>query len=273
MSPRPPLTWLYVPGDRPDRVAKALASSADVVIVDLEDAVVADAKPDARQATADALQRASRPLQVRVNSPGTPWHDDDVAMVARLPGAVGLRLPKAESVDAVRDVSTSAPDRAVHLLVESALGLEHAYDLATATSDVASLGLGEADLRADLGVTSEDGLLWARGRIVAAAAAAGLPPPAMAAYTDVRDLDGLAASCRRGRAMGFLGRTAIHPDQLDVIRAAFKPTEGEVERARELLAAAEKGAATRQGAVALADGRFVDAAVIRQARRVIALGD
>ena len=108
---------------------------------------------------------------------------------------------------------------------------------------------------------------------MAAAAAAGLPPPAMAAYTDVRDLDGLAASCRRGRALGFLGRTAIHPDQLDVIRAAFTPTEGEVERARELLAAAEKGATTGQGAVALADGRFVDAAVIRQAQRVVALGD
>jgi len=126
-----------------------------------------------------------------------------------LPGAVGLRVPKAESVDAVRDVSTSAPDRDVHLLVESALGLERAYDLATATSDVASLGLGEADLRADLGVTSEDGLLWARGRIVAAAAAAGLPPPAMAAYTDVRDLDGLAASCRRGRAL--FPRSDRHP--------------------------------------------------------------
>src|SRR6478609_11887417 len=100
-----PRSWLFVPGDRPDRVAKALESAADVVIVDLEDAVVADAKPAAREATADALAGASHPLQVRVNAPGTPWHDDDVAMVARLPGAVGLRLPKAESVDAVRDVS------------------------------------------------------------------------------------------------------------------------------------------------------------------------
>lgn len=273
MSARPALTWLYVPGDRPDRVAKALGSAADVVIVDLEDAVVADAKPAARQATADALTGASRALQVRVNAPGTPWHEDDVAMVAHLPGGVGLRLPKAESVDAVRDVSAAAPDRAVHLLVESALGLERAYDLATATSDVGSIGLGEADLRADLGVTSEDGLLWARGRIVAAASAAGLPSPAMAAYTDVRDLDGLAASCRRGRTLGFLGRTAIHPNQLDVIRAAFTPTEAEIERARELLAAAEKGASAGHGAVALSDGRFVDAAVIRQAHRVVAFGD
>jgi citrate lyase subunit beta/citryl-CoA lyase len=273
VSARAALTWLYVPGDHPDRVAKALESAADVVIVDLEDAVVAGAKPAARRATADTLEHASRPLQVRVNAPGTPWHDDDVAMVARLPSAVGLRLPKAETVDAVRDVSTSAPDRAVHLLVESALGLERAYHLATATSDVASLGLGEADLRADLGVTSEDGLLWARGRIVSAAAAAGLPPPAMATYTDVRDLDGLAASCRRGRALGFLGRTAIHPNQLPVIRAAFTPSEAEVGRARELLAAAEEGAAAGHGAVALADGRFVDAAVIRQAQRVVALSE
>lgn len=271
MTERPPLTWLYVPGDRPDRVAKALGSSADVVIVDLEDAVVADAKPGARQATVDALRGVGRPLQVRVNAAGTPWHEEDLAMVAALSPEVGLRLPKTESVEAVRAVSASAPQRPVHLLVESALGLERAYDLATATSEVASVAIGEADLRADLGVTSEDGLLWARGRIVAAAAAAALPPPAMAAYIDVRDLEGLAASCRLGRALGFLGRSAIHPRQLDVIRSAFLPSDDEVIRARELLAAADAATTAGRGAVALGDGRFVDAAVIRQARRVVAL--
>ena len=268
---RPPLTWLYVPGDRPDRVATALASAADVVIVDLEDAVAAGAKAGARQATADALQEASdeRPVQVRINAVGTPWHEDDLAMVAALPRTVGLRLPKAERVEAVRDVGTAAPDRPLHLLVESALGLERAYDLASC--GVASIGLGEADLRADLGVTADKGLLWARGRIVAAAAAAGLPPPSMSAYTDVRDLDGLAESCRTGKSLGFLGRTAIHPAQLDVIRTAFTPTAEEVDRAEELLAAAEAGAAAGRGAVALPDGRFVDEAVLRQARRVVAL--
>jgi citrate lyase subunit beta/citryl-CoA lyase len=192
-------------------------------------------------------------------------------MVAALPRHVGVRLPKAESVEGVRQVSADAPDRPVHLLVESALGLERAYDLATATSDVASIGLGEADLRADLGVEGDDGLLWARGRIVAAAAAAGLAPPAMAVFTDIRDLDGLAASCRAGRALGFLGRTAIHPAQLEVIRAAFTPTDAEVARAREILAAADQASKDGHGAVALADGRFVDAAVLRQARRVVAL--
>jgi citrate lyase subunit beta / citryl-CoA lyase len=270
---RPPLTWLYVPGDRPDRVAKALGSPADVVLVDLEDAVAAHAKVAARGSTADLLHDADpgRAVQVRVNAAGTPWHEEDVATVAALPRHVGLRLPKAESVGTVRDVSAAAPDRAIHLLVESALGLERAYDLATATSDVATVGLGEADLRADLGVIAEDGLVWARGRIVAAAAAAGLPPPAMAVFTNVRDLDGLAASCRVGRSLGFLGRTAIHPNQLDVIRAAFTPTPDEVARARDLLDAADLGSAAGRGAIALPDGRFVDAAVLRQARRVVAL--
>lgn len=263
---RPPLTWLYVPGDRPDRVATALASAADVVIVDLEDAVAADAKAGARQSTADALQAASdlRPVQVRINAVGTPWHEGDLDMAAALPRTVGLRLPKAERVEAVRDVAAAVPDRPLHLLVESALGLEHTYDLASC--GVVSIGLGEADLRADLGVTADEGLLWARGRIVAAAAAAGLPPPSMSAFTDVRDLEGLAASCRTGRSLGFLGRTAIHPAQLAVIRTAFTPTAEEIDRAQQLLAAAEG-----RGAIALPDGRFVDEAVLRQARRVVTL--
>jgi len=265
------LTWLYVPGDRPDRVTKALASAADVVIVDLEDAVVGDAKAGAREATAAALQDATdvRPVQVRVNAAGTPWHHDDVAMVAALPPSVGLRLPKTESVETVRAVAAAARERALHLLVESALGLERAYELASCGA--ASIGLGEADLRADLGVTADEGLLWARGRIVSAAAAAALPPPSMSVFTDLRDLDGLAASCRVGRSLGFLGRTAVHPAQLDVIRAAFTPTADEVDRARQLLAAAQVGAAAGRGAVALPDGRFVDEAVLRQARRDVAL--
>ena len=268
---RPPLTWLYVPGDRPDRVEKALASTADVVIVDLEDAVVADAKDHARQATADVLGAVehARSLQVRINAAGTPWHTDDLAMVAALPPPVGLRLPKAESDEMVRDVAAKVSGRPLHLLVESALGLERAYVLAT--SGVASIALGEADLRADLGVSADEGLLWARGRIVAAAAAAGLPAPSMSVYADVRDLEGLAESCRVGRSLGFLGRTAIHPVQLDVIRAAFTPSADEVDRAREVLAAAEAGEAAGLGAVALPDGRFVDEAVLRQARSVVAL--
>lgn len=272
---RPPLTWLYVPGDRPERVGKALASPADVVVLDLEDAVLAEAKGTARELVrrlAPDAARGGRRLQVRVNASSTPWAAEDLAMVAGLPGTVGVRLPKCESPDDVRDVARQVGDRPLHLLVESALGLERAWDLATAHPGVASVGLGEADLRADLGVPGEDGLAWARGRLVSASVAAGLGPPALSVFTDVRDLEGLAASCARGRALGFLGRATIHPVQLPVVRRAFLPSSAELARAQEVVAAADAAGQQGRGAVALPDGRFVDEAVVRQARRVLALG-
>jgi len=268
-----PLTWLYVPGDRPERVAKALASDADVVILDLEDAVSPGAKQAARATAAEVGASAERPLQVRVNAAGSPWAADDLAVVRELPSQVGVRLPKCADSVLVAAVAERVGERQVHLLIESALGVETAYDLARCHPRVASVGLGEADLRADLGATSDGGLLWARSRLVNAAAAAGLAPPSMSVFPDVRDLDGLARSSAHGRSLGFLGRAAIHPAQLPVIRAAFLPSEQELELARTVLTAAEEGEASGHGAVALPDGRFVDEAVVRQARRTLSLSD
>lgn len=272
---RPPLTLLYVPGDRPDRVARAIASAADTVILDLEDAVAAAAKDTAREAARQAAAGAAgapggpRDVQVRVNAAGTPWHDADLEMVRVLPVGVGVRLPKCEAAASVRAVAEAVGPRPLHLLLESALGIERAFELACAHESVVSIGLGEADLRADLGVADEAGLAWPRSRVVNAAAAASLPAPAMSVFPQVRDLDGLAESCRRGRALGFRGRAAIHPDQLPVIEAAFRPSPEEVRRAREVVAAAEAALAHGSGALALPDGRFVDEAVVRWARRTI----
>jgi citrate lyase subunit beta/citryl-CoA lyase len=267
---RSPLSLLYVPGDRPDRAAKAVASPADVVILDLEDAVAPDAKARAREAVLGVVLAAgARAIQVRVNAVGSPWHDADLAMVRGLDGAIGVRVPKCESTEAVRGVARAAGKRPLHLLLESALGIERAFELATAHDEVASVGLGEADLRADLGVTAESGLDWARSRVVNAAAAAGLQPPSMSVFTDVQDLEALADSCRRGRELGFRGRAAIHPAQVPVIREAFRPTDEELRRARQVLAGATEGLARGSGAVALPDGRFVDEAVVRWARRVV----
>ncbi|PRX50884.1 citrate lyase subunit beta/citryl-CoA lyase [Prauserella shujinwangii] len=270
MTP-PPLTLLYVPADRPDRVRKALASAADVVLVDLEDAVAPARKDEARAAAARLLADARRPVQVRINPPGTPWHDDDVAAVAGLPGAVGARVPKIETPGAVTALAAALPGRALHPLIESALGVEHALAIATASPQVASIGLGEADLRSDLGVDDEAGLGWARSRVVVAARAARLPPPAMSAYPHVRDIEGLVASCRAGKALGFLGRTAIHPAQLDPIRAAFLPTADEVARAREVVARLDGARRAGTGALVLADGTFLDTAMLERANTVLAL--
>ncbi|GAA3428287.1 CoA ester lyase [Streptosporangium nondiastaticum] len=258
------LTWLYAPADRPDLVAKALAGPADVVIVDLEDAV-APGNKDLARAEVVALLATPRPrVQVRINDTRTAWGQADLRAVGALAaGTAGIRVPKAESAGQMRDVAAAVPGAELHPLIESALGLERAYEIASADPAVASIGLGEADLRADLGVSDEAGLSWARSRLVVAARAAGLPAPAQSVYTDFRDLEGLAESCRAGRAMGFRGRAAIHPAQLPVIRDAYRPGEEEVAAAREIVAAA--GA----GAVALPDGRFVDEAIVRQARRVL----
>ncbi|MFJ9036373.1 HpcH/HpaI aldolase/citrate lyase family protein [Streptomyces sp. NPDC102406] len=264
------LTWLYVPGDRPGVVAKALASGADVVLVDLEDAVAPDRKAYALDATAELLaDRHEVPVHVRVNALDGPLVGREVRRLAPLPGLGALRLPKVHATaDLDRALDRAAKVPPLYALLESALGIEHAYEIASHPA-VHGIALGEADLRADLGVTDGRGLAWVRGRAVVAARAARLPPPPQSVFPDVRDAEGLARSCAEGRALGFFGRTAIHPRQLPVIEEAFRPTEAEVARAHDIV----RAAATDAGALALPDGRFVDAAVVAGARRVLALAD
>lgn len=260
-----PLTWLYVPGDRPEVVSKALCSGADVVIVDLEDAVAPERKEYARTATAELLTEPAAPgavpVHVRVHG------EDDVRALAGLPGLSGLRLPKITHAASVHHVAALAPGVPLYPLLESALAVEHAYSIASAHHEVRGIALGEADLRADLGVRDDTGLDWSRSRIVVAARAAGLAPPVQSVFPDVRDLDGLWSSCGRGRSLGLWGRAAIHPRQLAVIERAFRPTAQEIEAAEEIMAAASLD----PGAQALPDGRFVDAAVVASARRTLSL--
>ncbi|WP_377273530.1 HpcH/HpaI aldolase/citrate lyase family protein [Peterkaempfera sp. SMS 1(5)a] len=273
----PLLTWLYVPGDRPEVVRKALGAGSDVVIVDLEDAVAADRKAYARDAVADLFSEPGHGLvHVRVNALDGPFGEADVQAVAGLPGVSGLRLPKitdpgeAGKVAAlVADVRGALPPVGLYPLLESALGVENAFAIATAHPAIAGIALGEADLGADLGVRPEPGLDWCRSRLVVAARAAGLPSPAQSVFTDVRDLDGLARSCERGRTLGMFGRAALHPRQLETIVRAYLPTAQEIERAAEVVAAAQ----AVPGALALPDGRFVDPAVVEGARRILALAE
>jgi citrate lyase subunit beta/citryl-CoA lyase len=264
------VTLLYAPGDRPELMAKALASDADVVLLDLEDAVAPAHKSGARRSVAQALAGVERPVQVRLNGRGTPWYDEDVALVASLPPWVGARLAKVEEVGQIDEAAAALGGRPLHLLLESALGLERAFELASAGPAVASIGLGEADLRSDLRC-DDDGLAFARARVVVAARAAGLPSPAMSVYPHARDLDGLRASCRAGRALGFCGRAAIHPSQLDPIRESFAPAPDEVARAREVVARVTAAGESGVGTVVLGDGTFLDVAMVERARWVIAL--
>src|SRR4051794_30128864 len=248
----PLLTWLYVPATRPDRIEKAIASRAHAVIVDLEDGVAPGDKDTAR-AAAVALLREPRdkPVFLRVNH----GSDADLEAAARLELA-GVVVPKVERPEDI-------PDLPVHAMLETAGGVEAAYEIA-AHPNVVSISLGEADLRSHVGAL-EEGLDWWRSRVVNASVAAGRGRPRQAVYMHPRDLDGLARSCRRGRALGHLGREAIHPDQLEVIERAYLPTQADVDAARATLEHAGPGV--------LRDGSFVDAAVFGSARLALELAD
>jgi len=260
-----PLTWLFVPADRPDRVAQALASGAHAVIVDLEDGVAPEAKDAARANLAALVDRPrDKAVLVRVNSLGTGLAERDLEAASVLPGVDAIVLPKVDSPDdAARARSLLPAVRPLHCMLESAVALEAAFEIASAPG-VAGVMLGEVDLTSQTGAL-EDGLDWARARLVNAAVAAGLPRPPQGVYTNIRDAEGLAASCRRGRALGHLGRQAIHPDQLPVIVSAYLPTPEEVDRARATIERLRESAS----ASALEDGAFVDAAMLGAARQVV----
>lgn len=268
-------SYLYVPGDRPDRIATADGRDADALILDLEDAVAPASKDDARATVASSITDLSTEVWVRVNA-GERMAGDVSAVVG--PGLHGVVIPKAsaDALAAVDDIVAAAEERAglrqrsvrVAALVETAAGIVALTDIARAAR-VTHLALGEADLTADLGMGwSDENLRPIRTQVVVASAAAALDPPTAPVSTDFRDLDALRASTVMLRDMGFGARAAIHPDQVGVINDVFTPSADEVARARDLLARYDAGG----GGVGVdADGRMIDEAVVRAARRVLAL--
>lgn len=270
-----PRSWLYVPGHRPDRVAKALSAGADAVVVDLEDAVPPEQKHTARNIVcrllAERISTTGPQLWVRVNDPDSVSGRDDITALAGSK-ADGLRVPRVENPDIVARVAeqTGLP---LQLLLETATGVSRAGELALAHPCVVGIGLGETDLASDLLVDDDMGLAWARGYVVIAARASGLVSPVQSVWTDVADLDGLRASTQVGLATGFFGRSIVHPRQLAVVHDVFTPTRDEMEAAREVLRIADEQ--RTRGEVAMLDtaGRFVDPAVVLRARVVLARGE
>lgn len=272
-----PVTGLYVPGSRPDRFDKALATGTELLILDLEDAVGPDAKDAARDAVVAWLRElysaagdALPVIQVRINAADTPWHDADLAALAGLPAAVEIRVPKVETADELHAVALAGGSRPLTPILETARGVENA--LAIAEHDaVTRLALGESDLRSDLGIgtgpDAEPAITHARVRLLYAARAAGLDAPMLSAYPAIRDLDGLRADTLRGRALGATGRVAIHPSQLPVIAEAFTPHEDEVAWAAAVVVALE---ASGDGVARLPDGAMVDPAMRGRATRILA---
>ncbi|CAM4217814.1 CoA ester lyase [Nocardiopsis rhodophaea] len=267
---------LYVPAHRHRMVEKAYASEADAIVLDLEDAVPQPYKADARTAAADILSGGPpKPTYVRVNGPHSELCRADVEAVA-LPSLAALRLPKVEDPEPIRRVAgwleVAESPAGIQILVESARGLEALPDLAAASPRLERVGLGENDLRADLHAAFDSPTMqYARVRCVVATRAAGLAPPPQSVFPRLDDADGLRASCEDGQAMGFLGRFAAHPAQVPVINDVFTPSDRELRRAGELVAAAS---ARSDSSVFLDDdGRPIAPPLVAQARAVLAIAD
>lgn len=251
---------LFVPGHRPDRFAKAAASGADAVILDLEDAVPLDAKDAARDALASYA--SATPALVRINAHGTPWHAADIAAVAALKPAA-VMLPKAEDAATLDALAASlGPDIAIIALVESARGLAAARMLA-AHPGVTRLAFGSVDFCADLGSAHlRDLLLPARFELVLASRLAGIAAPLDGVTVRIDDDAEAEGDARHAASLGFGGKLAIHPRQVAPIRAGFRPSDDE-------LAWAERVLASGDGA-ARVDGAMVDEPVRIRARALLA---
>lgn len=265
MSWQPGPAWLFCPADRPDRWQKAL-DVADVVIVDLEDAVA----PEHKQAARAALRRADLDwdrVVIRVNAAGTPDHDEDRRLLPDIPCRRTM-LAKAEDPAAV----ASLPDHEILVLVESPLGIERLGDLVQ-TPNVIGAMWGADDLVAGLGGTSsrfDDGTYrdvarFARARTLVAAKAHGRMA-IDAVYMDIPGTEALRTECEDAVAVGFDATVAIHPKQVPVIRAAYAPSADRLAWAQRLLAAVgdDRGVTTFEG-------RMVDGPIYRQAERIVHL--
>lgn len=267
-------SFLFVPASRPERFAKALASGADIVVVDLEDAVEPPAKDAARQALRaqfDALEPAQRErLMVRINARGTAWHAQDVELLAQLApaGLAGAMVPKAEDGLALASLAAACPGLALLPLIESASGF-HALDAVAQAPQVARLGLGHIDLQADLGMACGDDeaeLAPARWSMVVASRHAGLAAPVDGVTTRLNDSERLQADTARSKRFGFAAKLCIHPAQIAGVHAALAPTEAERAWAQRVVEASRQA----QGGAVQLDGAMVDAPVLLKAQQILA---
>jgi citrate lyase subunit beta / citryl-CoA lyase len=257
-------SYLFAPGDNERLLGKVFDAGADAVMLDLEDAVPPHHKHAARALVAEVL--SDHPAWVRVNAARTEWCDADLAAVAE--HACGIRIPKTESAEDVAWVAARAPGKPLICAIESALGVLAALEIARCPG-VRHLAMGGVDLQRDLHAGSGNlQTLYVRSHLVVASRAAGIERPIDSVYPWLDDPAGLRDQAEFSLSLGFFGKSAIHPKQLSVLHEVFTPSDADLARAHEIVAAfdAAGGAATR-----LPNGEFVDLPVAQRARRTIQL--
>jgi citrate lyase subunit beta/citryl-CoA lyase len=253
---------LFLPASNPRAIEKARSLPADMIFLDLEDAVKPEEKDRARAAAIEAAAQGfgGRPVAIRVNKPGDPWYAEDLLAVAES-AADAVIFPKVQSADEVGRPAERAR-KPVLAMIETAAGVLDARRIARVTEGLIA---GTNDLSAALGIPPGTpgrwGLFHALQTVVLAARAAGVPA-FDGVYNGLDDAQGLEVECREGRAFGFDGKTLIHPSQIETCNRIFGPSDEEVESARRLLAAATGGAERFEG-------RMIESMHVEQARRLL----
>ncbi|MPW20415.1 HpcH/HpaI aldolase [Paraburkholderia piptadeniae] len=269
------VTYLFVPGTRSERFEKAVRSGADVVILDLEDAVAPADKPIARSAVLESWASLNEvaneigvALCIRVNSPREKTGRDDLALCHLLKPSL-IMVPKVESEAELVSVSSEVPSARVLALIETANGVMEARKIASAPN-VARLVLGSVDLMVNLGVTDDrEPLDWTRSMLVLASAGAGIAGPVDGVCTSINDLERVRLDTERARTFGFTSKLCIHPKQIPAVSDAFKVTDEEVAWAKRVIDASESSA----GAATAVDGAMVDVPVLLRAQRIVSRHD
>ena len=279
-SARPRRSVLYMPGSNPRALEKGRTLSADVLILDLEDAVAPDAKAAARTNIAAALAEGGygkREILVRVNALDAPWGREDLSDLASC-GADGILLPKVESADAVRkalsilDAAGGPADLAIWCMIETPMGVLHAEEIAAASPRMAGFVMGTSDLAKELHCLHTPQRLpfmTSLNHVILVARAYGLAA-LDGVHLDLSDDEGFTQNCRQGLELGFDGKTLIHPKTIDQANETFGPSDQEVEYSRQIIAAFEEAQSEGKGVVVL-DGKLVENLHVENARRILTL--
>lgn len=263
-----PRSYLFVPGDRPERFAKALASGADAVVIDLEDAVAPAAKAAARGSLQEWLARLgadkpTKPVVVRVNASDTAWFEDDL-QACDAAGVSAIMVPKAERADELSRIAV-LQGKPLIALVETAAAFDNLRAVACATG-VQRLAFGSIDFQLDMGISGDgDELLLFRSQMVLMSRVAGLAPPVDGVSTSISDAQAVLDEAQRARRLGFGGKLCIHPAQVDAVNRSFSPGAAEIGWAQRVLAAATAA----NGSAFAVDGKMVDKPVILRAEAIL----
>ncbi len=277
-SMQPRRSFIFVPGLRPDMFPKALSSGVDIVCVELEDGIAPKDKAEARQ---KALALFSKPQPndgveriVRINSMREKFGIEDVSAIlsAKIPPPA-LMMPKVRSPDEVKILdqllSEAGHDTRLHVIIETNEGLEAAYEIAHSSSRIDAMFFGAIDMAPELRCDMAwEPLLYARSKVVHAAASAGLDVVDVP-YLDLEDLDGMKVAAEQARMLGFSGKGSIHPKQIPILNEVFTPSPDQITRARRTIAAFEKA----DTGLVVIDGKLIEKPVLREMYRMVSIAD